>query len=470
MLDNARAIADAGADELVVHARTKLHGYRPPAYWDRIAQIREAVRIPVVANGEIWSVDDARRCIAASGCDALMLGRGMVADPGLALAIRGPHGSALGWPELLPLLKRLLAAGGAGGAAQAPRRPLEAMAQPAAPPPPRGTGRLRRRAHDDRPGAGRGAAVRQRLTTRRAQARYPDTICARTPAAGTAQGTAMQYRSLGKSPLKVSALCLGTMMFADQTELAEARNIVAHAHEHGVNFIDTADVYAYGKSEAMVGELLKAARATTGCWPPSSATRCATRPERIALLAHLARARMRGQPAAPGHRPHRHLLPAPRLQRHGSGRAAARHRAPAARRQDPLLGPVELSRLAHRRGGAHGARDQHARAGGLPALLQPAQPPARGRSPAGLRALTASAWCRTARSRAACWPASTRRAPSPAAGTRAGARRQAHHGDRVPRRVAGHRASAEGALRAEGRRAGALRHAPGCWRTRPSAR
>ena len=70
----------------------------------------------------------------------------------------------------------------------------------------------------------------------------------------------MQYRSLGKSPLKVSALCLGTMMFADQTELAEARNIVAHAHEHGVNFIDTADVYACGKSEAMVGELLKGQR------------------------------------------------------------------------------------------------------------------------------------------------------------------------------------------------------------------
>jgi tRNA-dihydrouridine synthase C len=105
MLDNARAIADAGAGELVVHARTKADGYRPPAYWECIAQIRAAVRIPVVANGEIWSVDDARRCIAASGCDALMLGRGMVADPGLALAIRGPHGSALGWAELLPLLK-----------------------------------------------------------------------------------------------------------------------------------------------------------------------------------------------------------------------------------------------------------------------------------------------------------------------------------------------------------------------------
>jgi aryl-alcohol dehydrogenase-like predicted oxidoreductase len=71
----------------------------------------------------------------------------------------------------------------------------------------------------------------------------------------------MQYRSLGKSPLRVSSLCLGTMMFADQTALAEAANIVAHAHEHGVNFIDTADVYSTGRSETMVGSLLKGARA-----------------------------------------------------------------------------------------------------------------------------------------------------------------------------------------------------------------
>ena len=70
----------------------------------------------------------------------------------------------------------------------------------------------------------------------------------------------MQYRPLGKSPLQVSALCLGTMMFGDQTDLAEARNIAAHAREHGVNFIDTADVYSLGKSEAMVGELLQGAR------------------------------------------------------------------------------------------------------------------------------------------------------------------------------------------------------------------
>ena len=70
----------------------------------------------------------------------------------------------------------------------------------------------------------------------------------------------MEYQNLGKSQLRVSRLCLGTMMFADQTDLAEARRITAHAHEHGVNFIDTADVYTDGKSEAMVGELVKERR------------------------------------------------------------------------------------------------------------------------------------------------------------------------------------------------------------------
>ena len=100
MLDCAHAIASAGASELVVHARTKAHGYRAPAYWDRIALIRAAVSLPVVANGEVWTLADARRCLADSGCNALMLGRGMVADPGLALALRG-H-AAPDWPALLP--------------------------------------------------------------------------------------------------------------------------------------------------------------------------------------------------------------------------------------------------------------------------------------------------------------------------------------------------------------------------------
>ncbi len=70
----------------------------------------------------------------------------------------------------------------------------------------------------------------------------------------------MQYRQLGSSPLKVSALCLGTMMFADQTDEQVAASIVADARAQGVNFIDTADVYSKGASESMVGRLLQGQR------------------------------------------------------------------------------------------------------------------------------------------------------------------------------------------------------------------
>ncbi len=87
-LECALALAGGGASELVVHARTKADGYRPPAYWERIPAIRAAVAIPVIANGEIWTPADAERCRQVSGCDGLMLGRGMVVDPGLARAIR----------------------------------------------------------------------------------------------------------------------------------------------------------------------------------------------------------------------------------------------------------------------------------------------------------------------------------------------------------------------------------------------
>ena len=116
----AIAIQEGGADELTVHARTKAQAYKPPAYWERIADIRAAVRIPVIANGEIWNVDDARRCMQASGSQMLMLGRGAVTDPGLALAVRQMmqehHASAtqyasiktsaerVTWPDMPPLM------------------------------------------------------------------------------------------------------------------------------------------------------------------------------------------------------------------------------------------------------------------------------------------------------------------------------------------------------------------------------
>ena len=70
----------------------------------------------------------------------------------------------------------------------------------------------------------------------------------------------MQYRRLGRSGLEVSALCLGTMMFGDRTDAAAAQEIVAHAADAGVNFIDTADVYTKGAAETLTGAALRAQR------------------------------------------------------------------------------------------------------------------------------------------------------------------------------------------------------------------
>ena len=83
----------------------------------------------------------------------------------------------------------------------------------------------------------------------------------------------MPVRILGASGTRVSRICLGTMMFGDQTDEATARRIVDHAFEHGVNFIDTADQYAKGRSEAITGRAIKANRdrwiVATKCGNPS---------------------------------------------------------------------------------------------------------------------------------------------------------------------------------------------------------
>ncbi|RAP65107.1 NADP-dependent oxidoreductase [Achromobacter sp. HZ01] len=70
----------------------------------------------------------------------------------------------------------------------------------------------------------------------------------------------MNYRRLGSSNLRVSPLCLGTMMFGEQTPDEEAARIVASARDRGLNFIDTADVYNGGRSEEVVGRLLAGQR------------------------------------------------------------------------------------------------------------------------------------------------------------------------------------------------------------------
>lgn len=102
-LDNARAVQEAGADMLVVHARTKVEGYKPPAYWDWIARIREVVDLPVVANGEIWSRPDALKCMEQAQCEDIMLGRGALALPNLAKVVRGEQ-EPMSWEDVTDLL------------------------------------------------------------------------------------------------------------------------------------------------------------------------------------------------------------------------------------------------------------------------------------------------------------------------------------------------------------------------------
>lgn len=111
-LENASAIADAGASGLTVHARTKEEGYRPPAHWEWISKIREHLSIPVTANGEVWSWQDYQRCREVSGCDDVMIGRGLVAAPDLGLRIkalqRGDDPDHLSWDEMLVLLQQFM--------------------------------------------------------------------------------------------------------------------------------------------------------------------------------------------------------------------------------------------------------------------------------------------------------------------------------------------------------------------------
>ncbi len=110
-LENVAAIEEAGADFITVHARTKADGYSAPARWEWIARINEATRMPVVANGDINSVEDYTRCINISGCEDVMIGRGAVSSPGLAAEIKarlvGGSIERLAWAEVHSLLIKM---------------------------------------------------------------------------------------------------------------------------------------------------------------------------------------------------------------------------------------------------------------------------------------------------------------------------------------------------------------------------
>lgn len=95
----ALAAEAGGARQLVMHARTRDEGYRPPAHWEWIARIRQRLTIPVIANGDIWTLEDYWKARSLSGCRDVMLGRGMLADPWLARRIRHWQRSGERLPE-----------------------------------------------------------------------------------------------------------------------------------------------------------------------------------------------------------------------------------------------------------------------------------------------------------------------------------------------------------------------------------
>lgn len=98
------AIEQGGANELTIHARTKMDGYKANEIkWHMINEVKQKQSIKIIANGEVWQRDDATQCRQLSGCDDLMIGRGVLAMPNLANVIK--HDKApLTYPELLSLL------------------------------------------------------------------------------------------------------------------------------------------------------------------------------------------------------------------------------------------------------------------------------------------------------------------------------------------------------------------------------
>jgi tRNA-dihydrouridine synthase C len=110
--ENAQMAAEGGASWLTIHGRTRFAGYAPPIHWGPIGRIRERLGIPVVANGDIWTLEDFRRCRAATGCRHFMLGRGALANPLLSGQIAHELGIARHKPgqtfDWLVVLHRLV--------------------------------------------------------------------------------------------------------------------------------------------------------------------------------------------------------------------------------------------------------------------------------------------------------------------------------------------------------------------------
>ena len=102
----ADAVQQAGASELAVHGRTKEQGYKAEHInWQAIGEIRQRLTIPVIANGEIWDWQSAQDCVAISGCDAVMIGRGALNIPNLSRVVKYNE-PRMPWPDVVMLLQK----------------------------------------------------------------------------------------------------------------------------------------------------------------------------------------------------------------------------------------------------------------------------------------------------------------------------------------------------------------------------
>ena len=82
-VDVAKVIEEAGASAITVHGRTRAQGYSGNADWNIIKQVKETVKIPVIGNGDVTSAKKAKEMLDYTGCDAVMIGRGVLGNPWL---------------------------------------------------------------------------------------------------------------------------------------------------------------------------------------------------------------------------------------------------------------------------------------------------------------------------------------------------------------------------------------------------